>query len=122
MARPRKQPAHYVEKLCQALELGAWIWQACRYAHVSSRTVRTWMVAGEAEDAEAAMHAFAQRIRQAEAEGAVRLLGQINAAATHDWRAAAWLYDHQGRRAQGARTRAAVGISYGLSPGGDAHE
>jgi hypothetical protein len=114
MARPRKDPEVYVTKLCQALALGAWYWQACHYAGVSYRTFHTWM--GQAEQA-----AFAQRIRQAEAAGAVRLLGQIAAAAAHDWRAAAWLYDHQTRGPRAERPRASVGRSPRRSPGGDSH-
>jgi hypothetical protein len=89
--RPRKHPDDYLPQLCQALELGAWHWLACKYAGVSYSTFHRWMLAGEAADADAAMQAFVRRIRQAEATAAIRDLLRIHAAAAHDWRAAVWL-------------------------------
>jgi hypothetical protein len=93
--RPRKDPADYLPRLCLALELGSWRWLACKFAGVSYSTFRTWMVAGEAADADAAMQAFVRRIHQAEATAAVRDLARIHEAAAHDWRAAAWLLERR---------------------------
>jgi hypothetical protein len=83
-------------KLCQALKLGCWHWQACKYAGVSYSTFRTWMLAGEAEEADAGMQAFVRRIRQAEATGALRDLARIHEAAlAGDWQAARWLLERR---------------------------
>ncbi len=77
---PKRTPAH-AKRLLDALRMGATDGLACAYAGISVDTLARWRAA----DAE-----FAEALTRARGELAIGLLAKIEAAAAHDWRAAAW--------------------------------
>lgn len=81
-----KRTPERIERIIEALESGASLRAASAAAGVAEGTLRRWRTA----DAE-----LADRIEQARDAGEVSLVGLIRAAATEDWRAAAWLLCHR---------------------------
>lgn len=81
MARRSKYTPETVDKLCQAIELGATYKLACQYAGVNFDTFNEWRK-NKAE--------FSDRINAAEGKGATKWLAKIEAAAADHWQAAAW--------------------------------
>lgn len=81
MARPTKYTPETVQKITQAIELGATYELACNYAGISYETFRKWM------DAKVA---FYEAVKTAEGKGATKWLAKIEAAANEHWQAAAW--------------------------------
>ena len=81
-----KRTSERIERIIEALEAGASLRAASASAGVAEGTLRRWRTA----DAE-----LAERIEQARDAGEVSLVGLIRAAATEDWRAAAWLLCHR---------------------------
>lgn len=81
MARPTKYTPETVQKLTQAIELGATYELAASYAGISYTTFNDWN-----------QHKpqFAQAIKEAEGRAAVKWLAKIEAAAAKSWQAAAW--------------------------------
>jgi hypothetical protein len=81
MARPTKYTPETVQKLTQAIELGATYELACNYAGIEYSTFSKWKLnKPELVDA----------VRLAEGKAAVKWLAKIEAAAADHWQAAAW--------------------------------
>lgn len=81
MARPTKYAPDVVERICEAIRLGATYDLAAGYGGVSYETFRQWREEKPA---------FLAAVKDAEAEGAIRWLRKIEAAADEQWQAAAW--------------------------------
>lgn len=82
MARKSKYTPETVDKLTQAIRLGATYVLACDYAGISERTFRSWMEA---------YPPFLQSVKEAEGAAAVGWLAKIEKAASDgNWQAAAW--------------------------------
>jgi hypothetical protein len=90
MARPSKLTPETIERLTQAIGLGASYELACRYAGVDYSSFRNWMRKGE-ECKAGPFFEFFQAIKKAEGAGAVGWLATIERAAQEGvWQAAAW--------------------------------
>lgn len=90
MARPTKLTSDTIERLNQAIRLGATYALACQYAGIDYTTFRGWMVQGERAKS-GPFFEFFQAIKSAEGAGAVRWLTTIERAAEEGvWQAAAW--------------------------------
>ena len=100
MGRPSKLNDETETKLLQAIQLGSTHAMACAYAGIGERTFYDWMSRNVQ---------FKQKIKEAEAKGAVTWLAKIEKAATDgSWQAAAWKLERRypndyGRR-DGVRT------------------
>jgi hypothetical protein len=83
VARPTKYTAEVVERITEAIGLGATYELAAAYGGISYDTFRTWRETKPA---------FFVALKEAEGEAAVRWLRRIEAAAEDDkhWQAAAW--------------------------------
>ena len=82
MARKSKYTPDVVDKLTQAIRLGATYVLACDYAGISERTFRSWMET---------YPPFLQSVKEAEGAAAVGWLAKIEKAASDgNWQAAAW--------------------------------
>jgi len=79
-----------VERLIQAIRLGATYKNACNFAGMNFGTFRRWMEKGEKE-ASGKWHEFFCAVRKAEGEALVNWLALVEKAARDgDWKAAAW--------------------------------
>jgi len=81
MARPTKYTPETVQKITQAIELGATYELACGYAGIHYDTFNEWQK-NKAE--------FSDAVKAAEGRAAVKWLAKIEAAAAKSWQAAAW--------------------------------
>ncbi len=82
MARRSKYTPETVDKLTQAIRLGATYVLACSYAGISERTFREWMETKPP---------FFQSVKEAEGAATVGWLAKIEKAASDgNWQAAAW--------------------------------
>lgn len=83
MPRPTKYRPEVVERVAEAIGLGATYELAAAYGGISYETLRVW---NETKPA------FSAALKEAEGEAAVRWLKRIEAAAEDDkhWQAAAW--------------------------------
>lgn len=82
MARKSKYTPEVIEKLTQALAMGATYELACGYAGIGASTFYEWL---------AAKPEFAETVKGAEGKAAVGWLAKIEKAATNGaWQAAAW--------------------------------
>ena len=82
MGRKSKYTPDVVDKLTQAIRLGATYVLACDYAGISERTFRSWMET---------YPPFLQSVKEAEGAAAVGWLAKIEKAASDgNWQAAAW--------------------------------
>jgi transposase-like protein len=107
MARKPVPIAPYIDKLEQAIGLGATYELAALYAGVSSRTLSRWR--SQAEDAKpgTALAELRDRLRQAEGRAAIGWLAKIELAARNgDWRAAAYQLAHRYPEVYGHRVKA----------------
>ena len=92
--RGRGHPSLYteerIERILEALRMGATYTLACNYAGVSYRRFREWMV--DAEEVEGSQYAgLPEMVAEAEGIAAVGWLAKIEKAATEGvWQAAAW--------------------------------
>jgi len=84
--RPQKRNIALADLVCAALEEGASYELAAAAAGISYSTLNRWRKDDEA---------FATNIATAESRAARRWLGQIDQAASKDWRAAAWLLERR---------------------------
>lgn len=79
-----------IERLLQAIRLGATYKNACNYAGITFGIFRRWMSKGE-KDSSGKWHDFFFAVRKAEGEALVGWLARIEKAAQDgDWKAAAW--------------------------------
>lgn len=81
MARPTKYTPDCVERICEALKMGATYDLAAGYGGITYETFNTW------RDAKPE---FSDAVKAAEAEAAVGWLRKIEAASDESWQAAAW--------------------------------
>ncbi len=82
MARPLKYTPEAVQRITQAIELGATYKLAASYGGITFQTFNNW------RDTKPA---FAQAVQDAEGKGAIKWLAKIEAAASDgNWQAAAW--------------------------------
>jgi hypothetical protein len=79
--RRSKYTPETVDKLTQAIRLGATYKLACDYAGIGERTFYDWMTAHPQ---------FSQAIKQAEGAAAVKWLAKIEQAGEDSWPAFAW--------------------------------
>lgn len=81
MARPTKYTPECVERICEAIRLGATYDLAASYGGIVYNTFLDWREKKPE---------FSQAIKDAEAAGAVKWLRKIEAAQDESWQAAAW--------------------------------
>lgn len=81
------------EKILNALRAGNYRVAACKFAGISDDTFGRWMRAGKAGDEPFA--AFAEQVKQAEAQAEASLVATIRKAAGDHWQAAAWLLERK---------------------------
>lgn len=81
MPRPTKYAPEVVERICEAIRMGATYELAAGYGGVHYDTLRTWT---------RTKPAFFEALKAAEAEAAVGWLSKIEAASDESWQAAAW--------------------------------
>ena len=80
-------------KLCDVLRKGANHEIAFRSVGICSATFYRWLALGEKGDPK--FIEFSMRIRQAEAEGALAHLDNINKFSMNDWKCSAWLLERK---------------------------
>ena len=81
MARRSKYTPDVVERITQALAVGATYQLACDYAGISYQTFLNW---------QESKVEFFEAVKEAEGRAAVRWLSRIEKAAEDTWQAAAW--------------------------------
>lgn len=81
MARPTKYTPEAVERICEAIRLGATYELAAGYAGITYATFNTW----RQEKPQ-----FFDAVKEAEAAGALAWLRRIESASAETWQAAAW--------------------------------
>jgi transposase len=91
MGRPTLSIEPYIDKLCQALRVGATYELAAKYAGISYGTFLTWRKRAETAKDGTALARLRDRMEQVEGQAAIGWLKKIDAAATEgNWQAAAW--------------------------------
>jgi hypothetical protein len=91
MGRPTLSIEPYIDKLCQALRVGATYELAAKYAGISYSTFLTWRHRAETAKDGTALALLRDRMEQVEGEAAIGWLAKIELAATEgNWQAAAW--------------------------------
>ena len=97
MARPTQLVPEVRAKLCDAMRIGCYQYEAAQFAGISENTLLAWLRTGRADAAEGregTLHAeFVAEFEAAESQAVVRALTVVQrAAAAGDWRAAmGWL-------------------------------
>jgi transposase len=112
MARPSIPIEPYIEKLCQALVLGATYELAARFAGISPDTFARWRQRMATARPGTPLARLRDRLTAAEGQAALRWLAQIQEAASADWRAAAFMLERRypeeyGRQVLAQRHRSA---------------
>ena len=87
-------PVH-IEKLTEAVRIGATYELAARYAGISKDTFERWRKQAEHAKPGTPFAELRERLAAAEGRAAVGWLALINRAADVDWRAASWLLSHR---------------------------
>jgi hypothetical protein len=77
-----------VTKICGCIRSGKPLKVCANYAGLSESRVQSWMRKGQEENADPLFERFASEVFTARAEGQMKLLEKIEAAAENDWRAA----------------------------------
>jgi hypothetical protein len=91
MGRPTIPIEPYIDKLCQALRVGATYELAAKYAGISWRTFLTWRQRAETAKDGTPLALLRDRMAQVEGEAAIGWLAKIELAASEgNWQAAAW--------------------------------
>lgn len=88
IGRPTKLTPEVQERICNAIRVGATYELAAQFGGISYETFRAWQRA--ADEGDSAYSGFSEAVKLAEAEGAMRWLALIDAAAAESWQAAAW--------------------------------
>ena len=103
MGRKSKYTPEVVDKIVQALKLGAAYEDACNYAGISFETFRTWR---------ARYPAFLEAIKAAEGQATVHWLAAIEKAAREgNWQAAAWKLERRYPDRYGRKERVDVKVT-----------
>ena len=90
MSRPSKLTKEVKDKLIYAILIGASYEMASNYAGITYNTFRNWIKRGE-EAKGGEYFKFLEEIKNAQARGAVKLLGNLEEAIQNGtWQAAAW--------------------------------
>jgi hypothetical protein len=111
MARKPIPIEPHIEKLEQAIGLGATYEHAAMFAGISISTFERWRVRAEHANPGTALAKLRDRLQQAEARAAITWLAQIEAAARNgDWRASAWRLEHRFPAQYGGRVHADVTV------------
>jgi transposase-like protein len=84
-----------VDKLVQAVLVGATYELAAKYAGISKDTFDRWRKQAEHAKPGTPLAELRTRLRQAEGRAAVGWLALVNQAAQVDWKAASWLLAHR---------------------------
>jgi hypothetical protein len=101
MARPTLPIAPYIDKLADAVTLGATFELAAKYAGISAKTFERWRKAMPTATT-GPLAQLRERLQQAEGQAAVRWLAQIAQAAQQgEWRAAAFMLERRYPQAYG---------------------
>ena len=109
MGRKAIPIAPYLDKLEQALSIGATFELAARYAGISPRTFARWRSQAEQAKPGTPLAQLRDRLTQAEARAAIGWLVHIEQAArTGDWRASAFMLERRYPEAFGRRVQADV--------------
>jgi hypothetical protein len=107
MARNTIPIEPYIDKLVQALRLGATYHLAAAYAGISASTFERWRRRAAQAAPGTALAQLRERMQQAEGQAAMRWLTQIEQAASNgDWRAAAYKLEHRYPDQYGPRVKA----------------
>jgi hypothetical protein len=111
MARKPIPVEPYIDKIEQALLLGASYEIAAKYAGVSEKTFERWRRRAEDARPGTALARLRERLAAAEGRAAVGWLASIEAAARNgDWRAAAWKLMHRYPESYGNRVQADISV------------
>lgn len=103
MGRPSKLTEETIQRLEQAIRMGATYAAACRYAGIGYSTFREWMNAGKRARRGRARE-LVERIERAEAEAQLGWLARIEQAINAGtWQAAAWKLERRYPEAYGRR-------------------
>jgi transposase len=96
MARPTKYTPDVVQRITEAIRLGATYELACQYAGINYMTFNRWM------DSKSE---FCEAVKAAEGKGAIQWLAVIEKAAKEGtWQAAAWKLERRYNKDYGNRT------------------
>jgi hypothetical protein len=96
----------YMDKLVQAVALGATYEMAAMYAGLGSKTFQRWRQRAATARAGTPLPRLRERLTEAEGRAAIGWLAKIEAAANDgDWRAAAFKLQHRWPEAYGNRAR-----------------
>jgi hypothetical protein len=87
--------AEHIDKLTQAVRVGATYELAARYAGISKDTFDRWRKQAEKAAPGTPLSDLRARLAEAEGRAALGWLAKINRAADCDWRAASWLLVHR---------------------------
>ena len=91
MSRPSKLTESTMQKLCDAIALGATYTLAAKFAGISYATLKVWRAQAEQARPGTKARQLLERLDDAEGRAAVRWLGQIEQAAREGaWQASAW--------------------------------
>ena len=94
MGRPTKLTKELTEKICRAVKAGSHPAVAARSVGVGESTYYRWMEEGRAEE-KGLRREFYEAVKLAEAEGEVRAVAHLAAAAPTDWRASLALLERR---------------------------
>jgi hypothetical protein len=107
MARKPIPIEPYLDKLTQALAVGATYALAAQYAGISESTFERWRRHAAQAQPGTALAQLRDRVAQAEGQAAMRWLTQIERASQRgDWRSAAYMLEHRYPHIYGPRVKA----------------
>lgn len=96
LAPQSKYTEDRISRFLLALRQGATLKIACGFAGFSYTRYRAWMREAEELGEESPYHELPGRVREADAQAAIKWLGSINkAAVAGDWRAGAWCLERR---------------------------
>lgn len=94
--QPFKLTQEVVKKLTTGIRLGMTYSLAAQYAGVSASSFQRWLRRGR-DGEDGIFQDLLVEMERANADGAARLLAQVNKHAKEDWRAAAWMLERRHR-------------------------
>src|SRR5262245_57099294 len=104
MARPSKMTEATVQKLCDALTLGATYDLAAKYAGIGPSTLRAWRAAAAQAKPGTRAYRLLERLDAAESQAVLHWLEQIEQAAKEGaWQASAWRLERRYAQEDGRR-------------------
>ena len=109
MGRPSKLDDLTAQKVINAVAKGLPRDTAARLARVAPSTLFLWLAKGRDGDAE--YSEFSDRVRAAEAEGEVEIVGMLRGHAANSWQACAWLLERRHPKAWALKKLEAQGVA-----------